>query len=219
MRARRLRLSRGERLRRVSALRPSIAVAGFAASVLVLTALAVRIRDGRPPLWDGAVLAFLGPDRYGEPLRSTLDVFMAIGGEYRGLVFAVLLIAVLVALRRPRAALLSTAGVGATIATVVALEPAFERPALIAGHQGYFPSGHAAGSLAVAGVLALVAWRTRWRWLVVTGGIVFVALYGAALVYFRSHYPSDVVAGWCIAAAWTCVAAQLVPRREAHSGR
>jgi membrane-associated phospholipid phosphatase len=181
--------------------------------------LAVRIRDGRPPAWDGAVLDFLAPDRHGEPLRSTLDVVMAIGDDSRGLVLAALLVAALVALRRPRAALLCALVVGTTIATVMALEPAFERPPLIADYHGYFPSGHAAGSLAVAGALAWVAWPTRFRWLVLTGGLVFVALYGAALIYFRSHYPSDVVAGWCIALAWTSVSAMLVSANEAPSGR
>jgi len=39
--------------------------------------------------------------------------------------------------------------------------------------------------------------------------LVVVVAYGIALVYFRSHYPSDVIAGWCVALAWTCVVALL----------
>jgi undecaprenyl-diphosphatase len=144
---------------------------------------------------------------------------MTIGDDYRGLVLALLFLAALLALRRPRAALLCALVVGATIATVMTLERAFDRPPLIADYHGYFPSTHAAGSFAVAAVVACVAWPTRWRWLVLAGSVVYVALYGAALVYFRSHYPSDVVAGWCIALAWTCVFATLVSVNEAPSGR
>jgi membrane-associated phospholipid phosphatase len=152
-------------------------------------------------------------------VRSTLDVFADIGGEYRGLVLACLLVLGLVVLRRVRAALLCVLVVGTSLATVMALKPAFDRPPLIASNEGYFPSGHAAGSLAVGAVLVLLAWPTRWRWPVLAVTLVSLALYGAALVYFRSHYPSDVVGGWCVALVWTCGFALLVSKGDLRSGR
>ena len=144
---------------------------------------------------------------------------MDIGGEYRGLVLAGLLVLGLVMLRRPKAALLCAVVLGASLASVLALKPAFDRPPLIAGREGYFPSGHAAGSLAVGAVLALLGWPTRWRWPVLAVSFVVVAVYGVALVYFRSHYPSDVVAGWCVALVWTCGFALLGSSGDLRPGR
>lgn len=197
----------------------AVALSLLGASLLTLALLAVRIREHRPPSWDGQVLRFLAQHRQEQPVRSTLHVFMEIGGEYRGLLLAGLLVLGLVGLRQLRAALLCVLVLSASLATVMALKPAFDRPPLIATNEGYFPSGHAAGSLAVGAVLALLAWPTRWRWPALVLSLVFVALYGAALVYFRSHYPSDVVGGWCVALVWTCSFALLVSSGDLRSGR
>ena len=191
---------------------PSLALSLLGASLLTLAFLALRIREHRPPSWDSHVLRFLAPDRQGEPVRLMLDVFANIGGEYHGLVLACLLVLGLVVFRRVRAALFCVLVVGTSVATVMALKPAFDRPPLIAGSEGYFPSGHAAGSLAVGAVFVLLAWATRWRWAVLAVTLVSLVLFGAALVYFRSHYPSDVLGGWCVALVWTCGFALLVSK-------
>jgi PAP2 superfamily protein len=204
---------------RATGLRPSRVLPVLGVSVFTLALLALRIREQRPPSWDGHVLRFLAPDRHGAPLRSTLDVFMDIGGEYRGLVLAGLVVLGLVVLRRFRAALLYTLVVGGSVATVIALKPAFDRPPLIADNEGYFPSAHAAGSLAVGAVLTLLAWPTHWRWPVLAASLGFVAMYGAALVYFRSHYPSDVIGGWCVALVWACGIVLLFSSGDARWSR
>jgi membrane-associated phospholipid phosphatase len=197
----------------------AVALSLLGASLLTLALLAVRIRDHRPPSWDGQVLRFLTQHRQEQPVRSTLNVFMEIGGEYRGLLLAGFLVLGLAALRQSRAALLFALVLSATLATVMALKPAFDRPPLIASNEGYFPSGHAAGSLPVGAVLVLLTWSTRWRWPTLALSLVFVAVYGTALVYFRSHYPSDVVGGWCVALIWTCGFGFLFSRGDLRSGR
>jgi undecaprenyl-diphosphatase len=174
------------------------------AAMLVFSLLAYRIREHRPPSWDSQILRFLSPHRLGQPARSTLDLLDDIVGEYQGLVFAGLLIADLLARRRVRAALVCGLALVAALATVAALKPAFHRPPLIADLEGYFPSMHAAGSLVVGVTLVRLIWPTPWRWPVLVVSLALVGLYGAALVYSRSHYPSDVLAGWCIALFWTC---------------
>ena len=78
-----------------------------------------------------------------------------------------------------------------------------------------FPSGHAMGSMTLATVLVLLAWRTRWRWWVALPMLGFVLMVGLSRVYLGVHYPSDILAGWAAAAAWTvaCYAASF-PRRR-----
>lgn len=82
-----------------------------------------------------------------------------------------------------------------------------ERPTLwesIAPEVTYsFPSGHAMGSATLACVLVLLAWHTRWRWPVLVTAVAFTVAVGFSRVYLGVHYPSDILAGWAAASAWT----------------
>lgn len=82
-----------------------------------------------------------------------------------------------------------------------------ERPSLwesIAPESSFsFPSGHAMGSMTMACVLVLLAWNTRWRWLVLAVCSIFVVLVGLSRIYLGVHYPSDILAGWAAALTWT----------------
>ncbi|HEU4665623.1 MAG TPA: phosphatase PAP2 family protein, partial [Dokdonella sp.] len=66
-----------------------------------------------------------------------------------------------------------------------------------------FPSGHAMGSMTLACVLVLLCWWTRLRWPVLAAAAVLVVLVGASRIYLGVHYPSDILAGWAAAIAWT----------------
>jgi len=69
-----------------------------------------------------------------------------------------------------------------------------------------FPSGHATLSavtfLTLGGLLARanLKWRLRIYFLAVA--IILTVLVGLSRVYLGVHYPSDVLAGWCIGTAW-----------------
>jgi undecaprenyl-diphosphatase len=59
--------------------------------------------------------------------------------------------------------------------------------------------------------MAVLAWPTRIRWVVLLGGAAFVFAFGAAIVILRWHYPSDVIAGWCVALVWVSALSLLAP--------
>ena len=120
-----------------------------------------------------------------------------------GVAFALALFGVLVAARSyRRAAFWAFALGGALVLTRVAKE-LIERPEIGLRQAEYsFPSGNATVSL--AGVLALVFLLppSRLRHWVALSGAAAIPLYGIALVLLLWHYPSDVLAGWALGAAW-----------------
>lgn len=65
-----------------------------------------------------------------------------------------------------------------------------------------FPSGHTMASLALAAVLGIGCWRTRWRWPAGVLGLAFAGGVAWSRLYLAAHYPSDVLAGWAATAAW-----------------
>lgn len=66
-----------------------------------------------------------------------------------------------------------------------------------------FPSGHAMQSMAVVVGLVALTWHGRYRWPVLLLGGCFVFLVGLSRIYLGVHFPSDILAGWTAALAWT----------------
>jgi membrane-associated phospholipid phosphatase len=67
-----------------------------------------------------------------------------------------------------------------------------------------FPSSHAMCSMALVAAVTALAWRgTGVRHPVLAGLFLYAVGLGFARVCLGVHLPSDVVAGWCIALAWT----------------
>ncbi|MBC7512377.1 phosphatase PAP2 family protein [Candidatus Saccharibacteria bacterium] len=65
-----------------------------------------------------------------------------------------------------------------------------------------FPSGHAMGSMAIGLTVVLLAWRTKWRIPITIGAVLYVLFIGFSRLYLGVHYPTDVLAGWLLAAGW-----------------
>ena len=68
-----------------------------------------------------------------------------------------------------------------------------------------FPSGHAAGSAAIYGVVLYLLARRRSWWIragAVAAYVTIVALVGVTRLYLEVHYLSDVLAGTCLGLAW-----------------
>lgn len=81
---------------------------------------------------------------------------------------------------------------------------------------GYsFPSGHSATALVGLATLAWLIGRTARGTAWVAAGLLTVAI-GASRVYLGVHYPSDVLGGWVLGAAWflTVILAEAAWRRR-----
>lgn len=118
---------------------------------------------------------------------------------------------------RRKAVFLAAAVIGSTLLNA-ALKALFQRARpdywehLVAENSYSFPSGHAMASMSLAAALIVVAWRTRWRWATVTTGAVYVVAVGVSRMYLGVHYPSDVLAGWAVAALWVVVVLAVLDR-------
>lgn len=66
-----------------------------------------------------------------------------------------------------------------------------------------FPSGHAMASMGFVMALLVLTWHSRWRIWVLLLGSLFVVSIAWTRLYLGVHYPSDIVAGWMMAIAWT----------------
>ncbi|ARS37564.1 phosphatase PAP2 family protein [Pontibacter actiniarum] len=90
-----------------------------------------------------------------------------------------------------------------------------------------FPSGHAAGSVALVGMLCILIYQERdqikaasaWLWL----GLLYILLIGFSRIYLGVHFLTDVAGGYLLGSLWVMVALSLLEflllhqRRNRHS--
>jgi undecaprenyl-diphosphatase len=179
--------------------------------------LADEVRDAEAFPFDAPILlaaqhmAHAGFDRI-------FLLFSALGYGHGVVPVDIVLVLMLALKRRMRESLFAGVAIVGSALLNLAAKQAFarERPSLWASiapeHTWSFPSGHAMGSMTLALVLVLLAWPTRWRWWVALAMAMFVAMVGLSRVYLGVHYPSDILAGWMAASAWTCGSYLLVFR-------
>jgi undecaprenyl-diphosphatase len=163
---------------------------------LLATAVTLKVAVG----WDSDILRFAERHYEGSivnPLGTVVDVSIGLGAT----AVAAAVVVFLVRRRRGQALFWVLIAVGVPVLDVL-LKETFRRPAL-GGHEGSyaFPSGNAIGSAAIAAAI-VIASSARWRRRVLGAAVPVLVGYGALLVYAWWHYPTDVMAGWCIGVAW-----------------
>lgn len=112
-------------------------------------------------------------------------------------------------------ALLVAGAIGSGAVLTALLKLGFDRPRpdLVAhlshAQNSSFPSGHATLAaityLTLGVLLARVHERRRTKFLVMSYAVTLTLLIGMSRVYLGVHWPTDVLAGWALGAAWAAL--------------
>lgn len=200
------------------------AIAGASGLLLAFLSIADEVLEGETEAFDNAILLLfrdptnvdrvIGPEWVHEMVRdiTALGSFSLLG------LIVIGVCAYLVMIRLKSAALLLVVSVigGTLLSTFLKMGYNRPRPDLTAMSQQFtasFPSGHAMLSavtfLTIGAVLARLA-PTRNLKIFSIGSAVFLTLIvGFSRLYMGVHYPSDIIAGWCLGAAWAMLCSAI----------
>jgi len=210
----------------------SLSACGFFAWAFV--ELADGVLEGETHAFDSTILlALRNPQDLADPLgpgwleEAARDITGLGGYAILSLLTIATLCYLLMVGKRATALLVLVAIVGGTLLST-GLKLGFERPRpdlvphATQVYTASFPSGHAMLSaityLTLGALLARVEKSRRISAFLMTLAIIVTLLVGASRVYLGVHWPSDVLAGWSVGAAWASlcwfVALQLQRRGQ-----
>lgn len=150
-----------------------------------------------------------------DPLFDELEVLFSYARDRRSLAVLALAASSLATLRFGVRGVLFALGSFVVVAVNPILKDLYARPAPFPVADEYsYPSGHAVGSMVVAAVVVVATYDTRWRWPALVGGAGFVFAVGVPSIADGGHWPTDVLGGWIVAAAWVALVHRLVRPRE-----
>jgi undecaprenyl-diphosphatase len=219
---------------RLNEIGPMISLAGCGFFAWAFVALADEVREGETHILDSRLLlALRDPQDPANPLgpswleESARDI-TGLGGYAILTIMTLAALAYLLMAGKRGAALLVVGAVVGGMLLSTALKFGFERPRpdlvphATRVYTASFPSGHAMLSavtyLTLGALLTRVQKRRRVRAFIMGLAVVITLLVGASRVYLGVHWPSDVLAGWSVGAAWASlcwfVALQLQRRGQ-----
>jgi undecaprenyl-diphosphatase len=203
-----------------------------AALLLAFVNIANEVAEGETLAFDKAILlALRTPADVADPvgprwLELAVKDITSLGGT------AVLTLITLAAggylamAGKRHAALLVLVAVGGGTILNWALKHIFSRPRpdfvahVVDASSWSFPSGHAMLSaityLTIGALLARVEPKRRLKAYLLGLAITLTLLVGASRIYLGVHYPSDVLAGWTVGAAWAILCWQVAQWLQRH---
>ena len=169
--------------------------------------LADGVLENETIAWDRSILLFIH-SRATAPFDHAMTLFSRIGSGLFVVPFDLAVLGWLAWKRRWGAASFWALAVGGAALLNVGAKFSYARIrpdlwASLAPETTFsFPSGHAMQSMALIAALAVLTWRSRWRWPTLIVGVPFVLSVGLSRAYLGVHYPTDIVAAWAASLGW-----------------
>ena len=208
-----------------------IVLAVVSGLILAFLQIADEMIEGEMEAFDRSILLMFrdpaNPDLViGPPWMHEMVRDITALGSFSLLGLIVLAVCAYLYLARMRSAalfvLVSVLG-GTLLSTVLKLGYNRPRPDLTTMSEQFtasFPSGHAMLSavtfLTLGALLARLAPTRRLQVLSLGGALLLTLLVGLSRLYMGVHYPSDILAGWCLGSAWAllCSIVAIVLQRR-----
>lgn len=191
----------------------AVVVGGFA-----FAQIAGEVLEGDTRGFDEAVLLFFrDPADLADPigpawLESAVRDVTALGGFTVLSMLTLILLVYLLLIRKKASALLVLVSITGGMLLSDLLKSIFARPRpelvahLVEVQTESFPSGHAMLSAVTYLTLGALLARTESTWSLkiyfIVVAVVLTVMVGSSRVYLGVHYPTDVLAGWSVGAAW-----------------
>ena len=213
---------------------PILALLAFAGGALGFGLIASEVAEGETAAFDRALmLALRNPANLADPLgppwlEEAARDLTGLGG-FTVLTLVTVAVAGFLSLSgKRRAALFVLLAVVGGTALGHALKFGFERarpdivPHVVRVYTASFPSAHAMMSavvyLTLGALVAGVQPGRRLKAYLLGIAVALTLLVGASRVYLGVHWPTDVLAGWCLGAAWA-IGCWLVERLLQRRGQ
>ena len=187
----------------------------FMLLIVAFVEIVEEVFEGETLFYDEAILN--GINNISTPFLDTFFVVITqLGGVFGIIALTTVLLAIL--LRRKlyqKALIVGSTVAGAAVLNVI-LKLIFERARpdlweqLIVETSFSFPSGHSMITAALGLSLIFICWNTRFRLLAVALGSSFIIVIGFSRLYLGVHYPTDILAGWVVSAAWLSTVVTIV---------
>jgi len=187
----------------------------FMLLIVAFVELVEEVFEGETLFYDEAILN--GINSFSTPFFDSFFVVITqLGGVFGIIILTTILLAFLLRRKLYQKALIVGATVAGAAVLNIVLKLIFERARpdlweqLVVETSFSFPSGHAMITAALGLSLIFICWNTRFRWLAVAFGSSFIIVIGFSRLYLGVHYPTDILAGWVVSAAWLSTVVTIV---------
>jgi len=197
-----------------------LGLGGVAALVALFLKIADEVGEGSTKAFDeGVLLALRTPGNPTDPIgppwleEMARDVTSLGSFAVLGLLVIGVVLYLLLAGKRGTALLMLVSVVGGTVISTV-LKMGYDRPRpelteVARVFTASFPSGHSMLSavtyLTLGALLAQAQPNRRLKGYFIGAAVTVTILVGISRLYLGVHYPTDVLAGWAVGAAWAAL--------------
>lgn len=193
----------------------------FAGGLFLFAFVVHEVLWGKEEAVDNSIFNFLSAHVLNDGLTAFMKtVTYFASARFLQIVYGFLFLLYLVLKNVKRAFEVAVIGIGGFLVNYF-MKLAFHRtrpphPLIDTLNNFSFPSGHATSAFIFYGLLAYLFWKTEIpkpsKYILAVILIFFSLLIGFSRVYLRLHYPSDVVAGFCIGFSWLVLSIYVLER-------